>query len=131
MKRTLTLLFTAFLFVATLALMPGCGGGGDSGGLSVTRSMLVGTWVLSTLDGKPCTGCIVLILNADGTGSGADTYGYGTGRPGTYKITWEFVGGKLYLRAMGLYDQTTVEMPSINVLHLLGGSNTNVYVRSQ
>jgi len=80
--------------------------------------------------GNACTGCVVLKLKADGTGTGTDKYGYFTGQAGTYRGTWEYAGGKLYLQMTNFYDVTTARMPSFDILNLIGdGGNINVYVR--
>lgn len=129
--RRLKLFAGIAIVTAMLLFIPACGKGGDGGGggTTVTRDMLVGNWVMSTIGGSECTGCLSLKLNADGTGSITDPNGYFFGKPDTARGAWEYAGGSLYISATGYYWEAKVKMPLNNQLDLSIGSSRITLVR--
>ena len=104
------------LVICIAALIAACGGGG--GGSSSTPFTMVGTWGMDTTGGVACHNCIVMQLNANGTGAVADN------RTGiAFSITWSYDGSTLRICRVGL-GCTSGAVTVHNNNNIILGSNT-------
>lgn len=113
MIKNIKIITLVFCMAALLAACGGGGGGGDS-----TPFTMAGTWGMDTTGGVACHNCIVMQLNANGTGAVADN------RNGiAFSITWSYDGSTLRICRVGLgCSSGTVTVNNYNSITL--GSNT-------